>query len=65
MAKIWKYVAIISAVILLLGAICIGVGLLNDASTMRITAKLINYFHIDQIVAQFKDAVQQSGIVFP
>lgn len=65
MAKIWKYVAIVSAVLLLLGVVCLAVGFMNGASTLRITAKLVNAFHIDQIAEQIKTALQGSGIAFP
>lgn len=62
MAKIWKYVAIAAAAILLIGAVCIGVGFLTGASPLRIVAKFVQHYDVQSLIEQFK-AMMQTPII--
>ena len=65
MAKIWKYVAIITVAVLFIGAVCIGVGFLTGAAPLRLTAKFVQYFHVKDLIEQFMGALQGTPIIMP
>lgn len=57
MSKIWKIVGIIVLVVIILGAICVGVGLMTNADYSRIYSVLDAEYHITDIYQVISESV--------
>ena len=57
MKKGWKVVVLIVLIAMLLGAVCIGVGLLTGADTGRIYSVLDNRYHFEIYIQYAKELV--------
>jgi hypothetical protein len=69
MKKAWKIVGILVLVIIVLGAICVGVGLLTGGDSSRIYSVLDNRYNLKELyrvyaeyIAQWKLALVQAGL---
>ena len=49
MGKVWKVIGIIAGVVLLLGALCIGVGFITGGDMGRITDQLTETYGIENL----------------
>ena len=69
MRKAWKIVGILVLIVIILGAICVGVGLLTGGDTSRIYSVIDNKYNLKEIynmyadyIAQWKIALAQAGM---
>ncbi len=66
MSKIWRVILLIVLVSVLLGSVCVGVGIITGADVERIYTVLNNQFGLEAIenfVTQFIMNLQNSGIL--
>ncbi|MBR4472779.1 MAG: hypothetical protein IKS55_03990 [Oscillospiraceae bacterium] len=55
----WRVILIIAALAILLGAVCVGVGILTGAETDRILQSLNNDYHLNTYVQVYTDYLGQ------
>lgn len=58
MKKVWRVVILIVIIAMLLGAVCLGVGILTGADTDRIYSILNNRYNLDNAIAFANDCVR-------
>lgn len=61
MKKAWKAISLIVVIALILGAVCIGVGVLTGADTGRIYQVLDNRFGFEQWKLFYEQSVQAAN----
>ena len=59
MTKMWRIVLIVVMITILLGAVCVGVGLVTGGEWDRIYSALDGRYHLDVYIAYAQQVVQE------
>jgi len=58
MSKVWRVVLVVVTISILLGAVCIGVGLITGGEWERVYAALDTRYHVDAYVNYAGDVIE-------
>lgn len=64
MKKVWKIVVVVVLIALILGAVCVGVGILTGADTGRIVSVLDNRFNLTTLYEVYSQYAQELVAAF-